>query len=66
MNQTNEDLNIQVKEEIDEIVEDMNLFDNTLLRMVFNQNKEAVGLVLSILLERNDLEIIDVQIEKVL
>jgi predicted transposase/invertase (TIGR01784 family) len=64
MNQTNEDLNIQVKKEIDEIVEDMNLFDNTLLRMVFNQNKEAVGLVLSILLERNDLEIIDVQIEK--
>jgi predicted transposase/invertase (TIGR01784 family) len=64
MDQKNEVLSVQEKEVIEEIIEDMNLFDNTLLRMVFNQNKEAVGLVLSILLERNDLEIIDVQIEK--
>ena len=38
----------------------MNLFDDDLMSMVFDGNNEATGLLLKIILKRDDIEIISV------
>ena len=57
----------QVKEElqqdnrtVEQIVDDLNLFDDDLMSMVFDGNIEATELLLRIILKRDDIEVISV------
>ncbi len=45
---------------VEQIVDDMNLFDDDLMSMVFDGNMEATGLLLRIVLKRNDITVINV------
>ena len=51
---------LQDNKTVEQIVDDMNLFDDDLMSMVFDGNIEATGLLLRIILKRNDITIISV------
>ena len=51
---------LQDNKTVEQIVDDMNLFDDDLMSMVFDGNNEATGLLLKIILKRDDIEIISV------
>lgn len=51
---------LQDNKTVEQIVEDMNLFDDDLMSMVFDGNIEATGLLLRIILKRDDITIISV------
>ena len=51
---------IEYPREIIDIVRNMTLFDDDLMSMVFDNNIEAADLLLRVILERNDLETIEV------
>ncbi len=45
---------------VEQIIDDMNLFDDDLMSVVFDKNKEATELLLKIILKRNDIKVIEV------
>lgn len=47
---------LQNNKTVEQIVDDMNLFDDDLMSMVFDGNNEATGLLLKIILKRDDIE----------
>ena len=51
---------LQDNKTVEQIVDDMNLFDDDLMSMVFDGNIEATGLLLKIVLKRDDIIIISV------
>lgn len=51
---------LQDNKTVEQIVDDMNLFDDDLMSMVFDGNNEATELLLKIILKRDDIEIISV------
>ena len=51
---------LQDNKTVEQIVDDMNLFDDDLMSMVFDGNIEAAGLLLKIVLKRDDIIIISV------
>ena len=51
---------LQNNKTVEQIVDNMNLFDDNLMSMVFEGNNEATGLLLKIILIRNDIKIISV------
>ena len=51
---------LQDNKTVEQIVDDMNLFDDDLMSMVFDGHNEATGLLLKIILKRDDIEIISV------
>lgn len=51
---------LQDNKTVEQIVDDMNLFDDDLMPMVFDGNIEAAGLLLRIVLKRDDIIIISV------
>lgn len=51
---------LQDNKTVEQIVDDMNLFDDDLMSMVFDGNIEAAGLLLKIVLKRDGIIIISV------
>ena len=51
---------LQDNKTVEQIVDDMTLFDDDLMSMVFDGNVEATGLLLKIVLKREDVVIISV------
>lgn len=51
---------LQDNKTVEQIVDDMNLFDDDLMSMVFDGNIEAAELLLKIVLKRDDIAIISV------
>lgn len=45
---------------VEQIIDDMNLFDDDLMSMVFEGNKEATGLLLKIILKQDDIMVVSV------
>ena len=54
-------LNAQIVEELNKAIDDMTLFDDDLMSRVFDGNKEATELLLSIILERDDIKVLRVK-----
>lgn len=48
------------KKIVEQIVDDMDLFDDDLMAMVFDGNNPATGLLLKIILKRDDITVISV------
>ena len=48
------------KKIVEQIVDDMDLFDDDLMAMVFDGNNLATGLLLKIILKRDDITVISV------
>ena len=48
------------KKIVEQIVDDMDLFDDDLMSMVFDGNNPATGLLLKIILKRDDITVISV------
>ena len=51
---------LQDKKTVDQIIDDFTLFDDDLMAMVFDDNKDATEFLLKIILKRNDIIIINV------
>lgn len=51
---------LTVSQEVEEIVNNLTLFDDDLMSLVFDKNIEATNLMLRIILEKEDLEVIEV------
>jgi hypothetical protein len=49
---------------VDEIIDDMTLFDDDLMSMVFDENIEATELLLKIILNQKDIRVISVTGQK--
>lgn len=45
---------------VEQIIDDMNLFDDDLMSMVFDKNKEATELLLKIILKQDDIQVVSV------
>ena len=56
--------NVPKPESIEQIIDDLTLFDDDLMSMVFDGNIPAAGLLLRIILKRDDLQIISVVAQK--
>ena len=54
-------LNDQILEELNKAIDDMTLFDDDLMSKVFDGNTEATELLLSIILERDDIKVLRVK-----
>lgn len=54
-------LNEQILEELNKAIDDMTLFDDDLMSKVFDGNTEATELLLSIILERDDIKVLRVK-----
>ena len=54
-------LNDQILEELNKAIDDMTLFDDELMSKVFDGNTEATELLLSIILERDDIKVLRVK-----
>ena len=54
-------LNAQIVEELNKAIDDMTLFDDDLMSRVFDGNKKATELLLSIILERDDIKVLRVK-----
>ena len=55
------ELNAQIVEELNKAIDDMTLFDDDLMSKVFDGNTEATELLLSIILERDDIKVLRVK-----
>ena len=55
------ELNAQILEELNKAIDDMTLFDDDLMSKVFDGNTEATELLLSIILERDDIKVLRVK-----
>lgn len=55
---------VQMNKEDLQILDGFRLLDDDFMRMVFQENKEATGLLLNILLKRGDIEVIEVITQK--
>ncbi len=45
---------------VGQIIDDISLFDDDLMSMVFDRNKEATELLLKIILKQDDIEVVSV------
>ena len=57
----NTGLNAQITKELDRAIDDLTLFDDDLMSKVFDGNTEATELLLSIILERDDIKVLRVK-----
>jgi hypothetical protein len=54
----------QIARTVDEIIEEMTLFDDDLMSMVFDENIEATELLLKTILNQNDIKVLSVTGQK--